>query len=367
MALPPSGPITMGMINVELNYPATQVISLNDAAVRALAQVPAGMISLSNFYGKSNSIQKGFWLNGQRFTPPTVSSVGASSIDFPTQTISVIGNVPENRYIAAGGMKSTSTLYVGGGIASTPTAPGYSNFLKFNISSQSYATGGNTPAIFSGIPSSFASSPVAGYATTIPQLAAAPTGSVHKYLFSTDAYSLLGPARVPVMLGNRVGQANNLNAYYFGGRSATPPNPANSGTNQITRFPFSTETGTLLGNVLPSPRAGSTTSSSPTNAYLFSNFVSPGLTAVTFSYSNETASNISNQPVQRNYASSVSNGSNCWLKGGQNPPSASVPTYSVLSYQKYEFSTGTYTTTGNVIADNTSYHQWGGQPLSVSY
>jgi len=60
MALNPSGPISLGgatvgqSINLELGQSATATISLNDTNARALAGVPSGTISLSNFYGKSN-------------------------------------------------------------------------------------------------------------------------------------------------------------------------------------------------------------------------------------------------------------------------------------------------------------------------
>lgn len=42
-------------INIELGRAATATSNLNEAALRTLAGVPSGAISLSNFYGKSNS------------------------------------------------------------------------------------------------------------------------------------------------------------------------------------------------------------------------------------------------------------------------------------------------------------------------
>lgn len=60
MPLNASGPISIGgsttgqSINLELGLSATAATSLNDAAVRTLAGVASGVISLSNFYGKSS-------------------------------------------------------------------------------------------------------------------------------------------------------------------------------------------------------------------------------------------------------------------------------------------------------------------------
>jgi hypothetical protein len=56
MALPESGPISMSMVNTELGYSATAVITLNDAAVRTLFGKSSGAIALSDGYGKSAAI-----------------------------------------------------------------------------------------------------------------------------------------------------------------------------------------------------------------------------------------------------------------------------------------------------------------------
>ena len=54
MTLQTSGPISLGNVAVELGRTSTTTTSLGEAAVRALAGIASGPISLSNLYGKSN-------------------------------------------------------------------------------------------------------------------------------------------------------------------------------------------------------------------------------------------------------------------------------------------------------------------------
>lgn len=54
MALQSSGAISLSNVNVELGRSATAQISLGESAVRNLAGVASGAISLANLYGKSN-------------------------------------------------------------------------------------------------------------------------------------------------------------------------------------------------------------------------------------------------------------------------------------------------------------------------
>lgn len=52
----PSGTIGLSDVNIELGYPSTDLISMNDAAVRTLADVPSGTISMNDLRGKSNRV-----------------------------------------------------------------------------------------------------------------------------------------------------------------------------------------------------------------------------------------------------------------------------------------------------------------------
>jgi len=55
VTLPLSGPMSASMINVELGRAGNAPFDINGAQERALAAVPAGKISFSDFYGKSSS------------------------------------------------------------------------------------------------------------------------------------------------------------------------------------------------------------------------------------------------------------------------------------------------------------------------
>lgn len=53
----PTGTISLSDVNTELGFSATALISMNDAAVRTLAGVPSGAISMDNLRGKTNAFQ----------------------------------------------------------------------------------------------------------------------------------------------------------------------------------------------------------------------------------------------------------------------------------------------------------------------
>lgn len=88
MALNPTGimsiggPVVGSSINLELGLSATANSSLNQANFRTLAGIPSGVIALSNFYGKSNGLQRGM-ITFVAFTAfqNFISSVGVIASD----------------------------------------------------------------------------------------------------------------------------------------------------------------------------------------------------------------------------------------------------------------------------------------------
>jgi hypothetical protein len=82
MALNSSGPLSLGgattgqSINLELGVSATALASINSASFRTLAGVASGAISISNFYGKSNTTYY-FILAALGGTTPPATELGS--------------------------------------------------------------------------------------------------------------------------------------------------------------------------------------------------------------------------------------------------------------------------------------------------
>lgn len=136
MTLPVSGAISFNAINVELGVAGTTTASLNQASYRALAGVPSGAISLSNFYGKSNVPDYGIFTGGVQASP---NGMIVNKYTFSNNTVS--SGTSFSTYAAnASGTSSTSVGYRLGGIIS-----GSINLFtsKYVYSSNSASAGGN--------------------------------------------------------------------------------------------------------------------------------------------------------------------------------------------------------------------------------
>jgi hypothetical protein len=117
----PTGTITMAQVNVELVRPSTQQISLNESAVRTLAGIPAGTISMNNLRGKTN------WHNATGGTIVTSGNFRIHVFTSPgTFTITRLGSpgVVDYLVVAGGGGGGKNGGGGAGGLrtGSTPVA-----------------------------------------------------------------------------------------------------------------------------------------------------------------------------------------------------------------------------------------------------
>lgn len=89
MPLQTTGPISLSDVNTELGLSATATISLNDAAVRSLAGIASGPISLNDLYGKS---AVSYWASNedtQTSSPFRLSGVDSSGNVYVVDSISL--------------------------------------------------------------------------------------------------------------------------------------------------------------------------------------------------------------------------------------------------------------------------------------
>jgi hypothetical protein len=114
MTMVSTGPISLGgtgtsgglnqSVNVELGRSGTATINMNESAVRTLAGVPSGAISMNNFYGKANAFAFSFnggtnvnlrdaailagWNQASQLTATNNGTIQSSSTGTPALTIS---------------------------------------------------------------------------------------------------------------------------------------------------------------------------------------------------------------------------------------------------------------------------------------
>lgn len=116
MALPSSFPISVSQINVELGRASTAPFDIQGSAERALAGVPSGPISMSNFLGKSSYTA----LSMSFVNSYVISSTSATTI---SQGVSFGAADPNRRIFVAVSWGSSSKTFASsatiGGVAAT--------------------------------------------------------------------------------------------------------------------------------------------------------------------------------------------------------------------------------------------------------
>ena len=225
MPLNPSGPMSIGgptvgqSINLELNLSATANSNLNQANFRTLAAVPAGAISISNFYGKSNLVSRGLF-NTVTFTAP---------ITFSNQQQVIYQNI-----------ETTGSFGSFGNI----TAP------------QNWASGGignNTRAVLAG-----------GRANNAPATATYTLAMIYTTFGTSGTWTafgnLTGTARASIASGG-----NSTRGVSMGGNSGTAPP---GGYNSIDYITIATTGNAAAFGVLGTTKNGGGTANSPTRTVL---------------------------------------------------------------------------------------------------
>lgn len=134
MTLNASGPLSFGgattgqSINLELGVSATALASINSTSFRTLANVPSGQISVSNFYGKSNSFGWISYISGSG--NQTSTSGGAFFADPSGNTYFAYKGNSNADYNSMARINSSGTT-------ATYSSPWADSFLSVNIPAHS--------------------------------------------------------------------------------------------------------------------------------------------------------------------------------------------------------------------------------------
>jgi hypothetical protein len=119
MTLNASGPLSIGgtttgqSINLELGLAQNATSGLGDTNFRTLAGVATGAISMSNFYGKSNIVLKGYWPGG--FTNSSTTTTTIQSINFSSEAmVAVSATTGDSAGSWSSVFNSTNCYFAGG-------------------------------------------------------------------------------------------------------------------------------------------------------------------------------------------------------------------------------------------------------------
>lgn len=357
MPLPPSGPLSMSQINLELAVPATTLISLNQTSARALAGVPAGMISISDFYGKPSGVNGGIVFGGFSYpTPAQTVNYSVNSFAFDTETMATLTSNPAGWNYGSVFNDADKATTFGGATYTSPAAAPLTTMVSYPFSTGTRSVGITIPFVptiaggiayttIQGGDCQFNFSDV-GYApAALNQIipAASPTtigNGINKYIKSTQTLSSFVatfgqyvPATTSAF-ATRSGINNSTEGIWANQRRQTPGQEVNA----VWKFIKSTETQTYHGALMVRARAGYNSAGTPTHGYFIGGFPLGTPTAGSkIAYSTMTATSFAFSVIGR--SQSVKNSTSAYFIGGMTSTIAATN-----SAQKLVFSTDTITT-----------------------
>jgi hypothetical protein len=302
------GTTTGASINLELGLAQNATSGLGDTNFRTLAGVATGAISMSNFYGKSNLVNMGYWPGGTNFGGAMTATI--YGLNMNTEARSNPTATMANAYVWWSPLFNSTTAYISCGTDS----PNYNHptviytftfssgvrsniaatininqdFAAGNISNQvtygywisSYNPGyiqpgaGRTRLQYSNNTTSYTAtnlyawgtysegvnSTTEGYATNGPTSGV--PGAMQKFTFSTEVAASIS-ANFSSWDGR--GGANSATVgYWFGGNAG---NLSLTCTNLIQAWTFSTGAAKSVSAVMPSTRCLFAAPQTSTKAY----------------------------------------------------------------------------------------------------
>ena len=170
----------MSQVNTELGLSSTALISLNDTAVRTLAGVSSGQISMSNLWGKSAAVETTLGFNnGDTLLVAGYYPYGQGSQGFNFYNTGVI----EKNYFAQPFNQSGPTAY----FSPAPTTGGGSNYeISITVSTN---LGGGT-LYFADSPIGIGTTAYVSLGTTRQLLLFGDSGGGTAYLYATGSVSI---------------------------------------------------------------------------------------------------------------------------------------------------------------------------------
>lgn len=343
MTLPASpNSISLNQVNTELGLSSTATISLNDSAVRTLAGISSGTISLDNLRGKSSIPSlglKGYWAGGDL-------SSGASSV-IDGITFSNESSYNPSATLSDGARRNTGATYSGIRGYSLGAATGYDTVVDgFTFSSETAYNPSATlsPVVWSGSINSYTTA-YAGSSTG--------SASVAALTFSTDtAYTPSSTIASYIDFG---GVSNNSSGkgYFVGGESGTK---TVTYYNSVRGWTFSTDTyfsmSLTLAEITRSRINNAGGHQHGTYGIFFGGFSTTGTSSIDgILMSNETSYNPSaTLSGVRWYTSTTNSSDKAYIAGG-------LETTSVLysGIEAYTFSNATMASLSYAMADGTRW------------